>query len=68
VDFKNSEHKGSKKNEFLNEEQRRYTPQLEAYASLLRRVKTGPIMLGLYFPLLNEWREWSFEAGAAAGR
>jgi ATP-dependent exoDNAse (exonuclease V) beta subunit len=66
VDFKNSDHKGGKKEDFLREEQRRYTPQLETYAALLRRVKTGPIMLGLYFPLLNEWREWSFAAEVAA--
>jgi ATP-dependent exoDNAse (exonuclease V) beta subunit len=65
VDFKNSDHKGGKKEDFLREEQRRYTPQLETYAALLRRVITGPIMLGLYFPLLNEWREWSFAAEVA---
>jgi ATP-dependent exoDNAse (exonuclease V) beta subunit len=66
VDFKNSDHKGGKKEEFLQEQQRRYTPQLETYATLLRRVTTGPMMLGLYFPLLNAWREWSFAAEAAA--
>jgi ATP-dependent exoDNAse (exonuclease V) beta subunit len=66
VDFKNSDHKGGKKEDFLREEQRRYTPQLETYAALLRRVITGPIMLGLYFPLLNEWREWSYGVEVAA--
>ena len=50
---------------FLDEEQRRYTPQLETYATLLQRVTRGPIMLGLYFPLLDEWREWSFAAEVA---
>ena len=40
--------------------------QLETYATLLQRVKKGPIMLGLYFPLMDEWREWSFAADAAA--
>ncbi len=67
VDFKNSDHSGGKIDEFLQEEQRRYTPQLENYATLLRRVRTGPIMLGLYFPLLDAWREWSFAAEVAAG-
>jgi ATP-dependent exoDNAse (exonuclease V) beta subunit len=66
VDFKNSEHKGGKREEFLQEQQRRYTPQLEAYAALLQRLTKGPIMLGLYFPLLDEWREWSFAAEVAA--
>jgi len=66
VDFKNSDHRGGKIAEFLDEEQRRYTPQLETYATLLQRVTKGPIMLGLYFPLMDEWREWSFAAGATA--
>jgi ATP-dependent exoDNAse (exonuclease V) beta subunit len=66
VDFKNSDHKGGKRDDFLREEQRRYAPQLETYAALLRRVTKGPIMLGLYFPLLNEWREWSYGAEIAA--
>jgi ATP-dependent exoDNAse (exonuclease V) beta subunit len=66
VDFKNSDHKGSKREEFLDEEKRRYTPQLENYAMLLSRVTAGPIVLGLYFPLLDAWREWSFAAGTAA--
>jgi len=66
VDFKNSDHKGSGREAFLDEEKRRYTSQLENYATLLRRVTGGPMMLGLYFPLLDAWREWSFEAEAAA--
>ncbi len=60
VDYKNSDHKGSKREEFLDEEKRRYAPQLETYATLLSRVTRGPIMLALYFPLLDAWREWSF--------
>jgi ATP-dependent exoDNAse (exonuclease V) beta subunit len=66
VDFKNSVHKGGDRKTFLDEEQRRYTAQLENYATLLRRVKPGPIMLGLYFPLLDEWREWRFAAEVTA--
>jgi hypothetical protein len=68
VDFKNSEHAGAGREAFLDEEQRRYTPQLESYATLLRRVTAGPLMLGLYFPLLDAWREWSFEAEKKAAR
>ena len=66
VDFKNSDHKGSKREEFLDEEKRRYLAQLENYAVLLSRLNSGPIMLGLYFPLLDAWREWSFAAGVVA--
>ncbi len=61
VDFKTSEHKGAGLDKFLNEEQRRYRPQLDDYGALMSRLVEGPIWLGLYFPLLDGWREWRFE-------
>ena len=68
VDFKIGQHKGGKLDKFLDEEQRRYREQLESYAILLSRVAAGPIWLGLYFPLLDGWREWAFiEEAVAAG-
>jgi len=68
VDFKIGEHKGGKLDKFLDEEQRRYREQLESYAVLLSRMASGPIWLGLYFPLLDGWREWAFtEEAVAAG-
>jgi ATP-dependent helicase/nuclease subunit A len=68
VDFKIGQHKGGKRDEFLDDEQRRYREQLESYAILLSRVAPGPIWLGLYFPLLDGWREWAFiEEAVAAG-
>lgn len=68
VDFKIGEHKGGKRDKFLDEEQRRYREQLESYATLLSRIAAGPIWLGLYFPLLDGWREWAFiEEAVAAG-
>jgi ATP-dependent exoDNAse (exonuclease V) beta subunit len=68
VDFKIGEHKGGKRDKFLDEEQRRYREQLESYATLLARIAAGPIWLGLYFPLLDGWREWAFtEEAVAAG-
>ena len=68
VDYKTSEHEGADLIDFLAEEERRYRPQLESYAVLLSRFLDGPISLGLYFPLLDTWREWEFEekAGGAA--
>ena len=68
VDFKTSEHQGAGLDRFLDEEQRRYHSQMEAYAVLASRLKRGPIWLGLYFPLLDAWREWPFrtETGAVA--
>ncbi|MGI9073446.1 MAG: UvrD-helicase domain-containing protein [Bryobacteraceae bacterium] len=65
VDFKVSEHKGGSLEAFLKEEQRRYQVQLDNYAALMSRIADGPIWLGLYFPLLDGWREWRFEEEVA---
>ncbi len=68
VDFKTSEHEGGNVERFLREQERRYRPQLESYATLLSRLQPGPILLGLYFPLLDGWREWEFAEEAATLR
>lgn len=60
IDFKTSEHEGSRLEGFLKEQERRYRPQLENYGTLLSRLEGGPIWLGIYFPLLDAWREWQF--------
>ncbi|MBV9082523.1 MAG: UvrD-helicase domain-containing protein [Acidobacteriaceae bacterium] len=60
VDYKISEHQGGELNVFLEEEERRYRAQLDNYGTLLSRMMDGPIHLGLYFPLLDAWREWRF--------
>lgn len=65
IDFKTSEHEGGRLENFLNEEQRRYRTQLENYGTLVSGLVPGPIWLGLYFPLLDGWREWQFEQEAA---
>jgi ATP-dependent helicase/nuclease subunit A len=54
VDFKTSRHEGGGLEEFLDEQRMRYEPQLNAYAAAFDRAR-----LGLYFPLLRGWREWS---------
>lgn len=66
IDYKTSEHEGGRLERFLDEEQRRYRPQLDSYAVLMSRIAGGPILLGLYFPLLDAWREWEFEEERAA--
>jgi ATP-dependent helicase/nuclease subunit A len=43
---------------FLDEQQRRYCDQLERYARLFAPLGR-PVRLGLYFPLLDGWREWT---------
>ncbi|MFL6446097.1 MAG: UvrD-helicase domain-containing protein [Bryobacteraceae bacterium] len=66
IDFKTSEHRGGNLEYFLGEEQRRYRSQMENYATLVSRLVEGPIWLGLYFPLLDAWREWPFAEVASA--
>ena len=58
ADYKTSRHEGAGLDAFLDSVQERYRPQLERYASLLRRRGPEPVRLGLYFPLLSAWREW----------
>jgi ATP-dependent exoDNAse (exonuclease V) beta subunit len=55
VDYKTSRHEGADREAFLERERERYREQLERYAAALA---TGPVSLGLYFPLLGAWREW----------
>jgi ATP-dependent exoDNAse (exonuclease V) beta subunit len=54
VDFKTSRHEGGGLETFLDEQRIRYEPQLNAYA-----VAFDKTHLGLYFPLLSGWREWT---------
>jgi ATP-dependent exoDNAse (exonuclease V) beta subunit len=58
IDYKTSVHEGTGREKFLDEERERYRPQLERYARLLARLDARPVRLGLYFPLLEGWREW----------
>lgn len=67
IDFKTSEHQGGKLEEFLDEQQRRYRDQMDRYARILTPLG-NPVRLGLYFPLLDQWREWAPEQTAAALR
>jgi ATP-dependent exoDNAse (exonuclease V) beta subunit len=66
VDYKTGTHEGGDVEGFLDNEQRRYRLQLEAYAELLSRREERPVRMGLYFPLLGGWREWSWANAAAA--
>jgi ATP-dependent exoDNAse (exonuclease V) beta subunit len=66
IDYKTSEHGGGNLDAFLDEEVRRYRSQLENYAILMSRLIPGPFHVGLYFPLLDAWREWEFAEEIAA--
>ena len=54
IDYKTGTHEGADVEGFLDRERLRYAGQLELYAQALG----GAAQLGLYFPLLNGWREW----------
>ncbi len=61
IDYKSSVHIGGGLDAFLDRERERYRYQLERYARLMANVEKRPIRLGLYFPLLQGWREWRYE-------
>ena len=60
VDYKTSRHESGDVDEFLDLQQERYRGQLEKYAAVMSALDDRPIRLGLYFPLLCGWREWSY--------
>jgi ATP-dependent exoDNAse (exonuclease V) beta subunit len=57
VDYKTSRHEGPDLDIFLDQEQARYRSQLEKYGVLMQSIDNRPVKLGLYFPLLQSWRE-----------
>lgn len=61
VDYKTSSHEGSGIELFLDRELERYRNQLNSYAKALREIDKRRIFLGLYFPLINGWREWEYQ-------
>ena len=65
VDYKTSSHEGGQLATFLAEEEQRYRPQLQRYASLVHAALPGPVRAALYFPLLGEFREVLLDAVAA---
>ena len=57
IDFKTSRHQGGGLEAFLEQEVARYRPQLETYVALARGLSASPVRAGLYFPLLDVFRE-----------
>ncbi|MCB1739762.1 MAG: UvrD-helicase domain-containing protein, partial [Gammaproteobacteria bacterium] len=62
VDFKTGRHEGGGREAFLDSEMQRYWPQLRSYARLMSMLESRPIRVGLYFPLLQAWRERRFKS------
>ncbi|MBT6275594.1 MAG: UvrD-helicase domain-containing protein [Chromatiales bacterium] len=59
IDYKTGGHEGGDVETFLDSEVLRYRDQLEGYADALNALDPRPTRLGLYFPLIGGWREWS---------
>ena len=58
VDWKTSSHEGGDREAFLDNELARYRGQLERYARVMKVFDPDrPFRVGLYFPLLDAWRE-----------
>jgi hypothetical protein len=57
IDFKTSRHEGGGLDAFLEQEMARYRAQLETYVALARGIDTTAVRAGLYFPLLDVFRE-----------
>jgi ATP-dependent exoDNAse (exonuclease V) beta subunit len=55
VDYKTSSHEGGELEAFLDQEQTRYKDKMARYVPAFRG---GAGSLGLYFPLVQGWREW----------
>ncbi|MGB9605324.1 MAG: PD-(D/E)XK nuclease family protein, partial [Bryobacteraceae bacterium] len=66
IDYKTGLHEGAGLDRFLDRELERYRAQMETYAALFQQLDARPIRLGLYFPLVQGWREWGapFRRGA----
>jgi len=57
IDYKTSSHEGGNLRGFLDAEEERYTPQLRKYAAIYESFTGIPVRCGLYFPLLQTFRE-----------
>mgnify|MGYP001400620185 CR=1 FL=1 len=60
VDYKTGYHDGADADGFIESETLRHKPQLDYYARVLSLEEHREIRLGLYFPLLDRWKEWSY--------
>ncbi len=59
IDFKTGAHEGSNIEAFLDNERERYREQMSRYAALFAQLDARPVRMGLYFPLLRGWREYT---------
>ena len=57
VDYKMATTTSTAVKKFLDQQQEKYRRDLERYARVMQQFDPRPVRLGLYFPLLREWRE-----------
>ena len=67
IDYKTSRHEEEDVDAFLDHQQERYREQLEKYGALMELQDDKPVKLGLYFPLLQGWREWEYDRQKVGG-
>ncbi len=65
IDYKTGMREGGDREAFLDNEVERYREKMERYAEIFRRMDASlPIRIGLYYPLMNGWREWEPRAAS----
>jgi ATP-dependent exoDNAse (exonuclease V) beta subunit len=59
IDYKTGSREGGDREAFLENEVVRYREKMGQYAAMLRALDPNtPIKIGLYYPLMNGWKEW----------
>jgi ATP-dependent helicase/nuclease subunit A len=61
IDYKTAHFMESDLTTFIENEQAKYTKQMQQYYVAIQKMDARPIRLGLYFPLIPAWSEWSHE-------
>lgn len=62
VDYKTTAHAPHGVERFLEEERKKYAPQMEAYARVMQATSKTELRLGLYYPLLPKLIWWKPES------
>jgi ATP-dependent helicase/nuclease subunit A len=60
IDYKTTPYSGNNVEDFLHAEQLKHSEQMRYYFQAMQAIDEKPIHLGLYFPLIPAWREWTF--------
>ncbi len=59
IDYKTAHFAGNSIEEFMDQQQQQYQKQLNYYSQAMRQLDPRPIRVGLYFPLIPTWREFT---------